>query len=90
MAAPAGGCPAAWDVLGSPRYEAANHLTDDRYFDNLSGQQAYKCFACRLGRARPRPDPARVREVFLKEPVSTGEYLSGLRGGVADGYQPEA
>lgn len=36
------------DVFGSPRYEAANRLTDDRYFDNLSGQQAYKCFACRL------------------------------------------
>jgi hypothetical protein len=31
--------------------EAANHLTDDRYFDNLSGQQAYKCFACRLRKA---------------------------------------
>ncbi len=36
------------DAFGLPRYEAANHLTDDRYFDNLSGQQAYKCFACRL------------------------------------------
>jgi anaerobic selenocysteine-containing dehydrogenase len=36
------------DEFGLPRYEAANHLTDDRYFDNLSGQQAYKCFACRL------------------------------------------
>jgi anaerobic selenocysteine-containing dehydrogenase len=36
------------DELGLPRYEAANLLTDDRYFDNLSGQQAYKCFACRL------------------------------------------
>jgi hypothetical protein len=33
------------DDLGTPRYEAANVLTDDRYFDNLSGQQAYKCFA---------------------------------------------
>ena len=21
---------------------------DDRYYDNLSGQQAYKCFACRV------------------------------------------
>jgi anaerobic selenocysteine-containing dehydrogenase len=36
------------DEFGLPRYQAANHLTDDRYFDNLSGQQAYKCFACRL------------------------------------------
>jgi anaerobic selenocysteine-containing dehydrogenase len=36
------------DEFDLPRYEAANHLTDDRHFDNLSGQQAYKCFACRL------------------------------------------
>lgn len=36
------------DDLGTPRYQAANHLTDDRFFDNLSGQQAYKCFACRV------------------------------------------
>jgi hypothetical protein len=36
------------DGLGLPRYEAANRLTGDRHFDNLSGQQAYKCFACRL------------------------------------------
>lgn len=34
--------------LGTPLYQAANHLLDDRYFDNLSGQQAYKCFACRI------------------------------------------
>jgi anaerobic selenocysteine-containing dehydrogenase len=34
-----------------PLYEAANTLTDDRYFDNLSGQQAYKCFACRVKKA---------------------------------------
>lgn len=39
---------AAGDEFDLPRYEAANHLTDDRFFDNLSGQQAYKCFACRL------------------------------------------
>jgi anaerobic selenocysteine-containing dehydrogenase len=39
------------DEFGLPRYQAANHLTDDRYFDNLSGQQAYKCFACRLRKA---------------------------------------
>jgi anaerobic selenocysteine-containing dehydrogenase len=39
------------DEMGTPRYEAANILTDDRYYDNLSGQQAYKCFACRVRRA---------------------------------------
>ncbi len=39
---------AAGDEFGLPRYASANHLTDDRYFDNLSGQQAYKCFACRV------------------------------------------
>jgi formate dehydrogenase (coenzyme F420) alpha subunit len=33
---------------GVPEYEAANTLTSDAYFDNLSGQQAYKCFACRV------------------------------------------
>ena len=27
---------------------SANTLVSDRYFDNLSGQQAYKCFACRV------------------------------------------
>lgn len=36
------------DVFGLPRYDAANILLDDQYFDNLSGQQAYKCFACRV------------------------------------------
>jgi anaerobic selenocysteine-containing dehydrogenase len=35
----------------APVYEAANYLLDDRYFDNLSGQQAYKCFACRIRKA---------------------------------------
>jgi formate dehydrogenase (coenzyme F420) alpha subunit len=40
------------DAVGVPRYaEAANVLLDDRYFDTLSGQQAYKCFACRVRRA---------------------------------------
>jgi anaerobic selenocysteine-containing dehydrogenase len=39
------------DDLGTPRYEAANTLLDDRTFDNLSGQQAYKCFACRVVKA---------------------------------------
>lgn len=37
--------------LGTPLYTAANTLLDDRYFDNLSGQQAYKCFACRVRKA---------------------------------------
>jgi anaerobic selenocysteine-containing dehydrogenase len=37
--------------LGTPLYAAANTLPDDRYFDNLSGQQAYKCFACRVRKA---------------------------------------
>ncbi|MEU5364005.1 molybdopterin-dependent oxidoreductase [Streptomyces sp. NPDC005925] len=36
------------EELGAERYEAANTLVDDRYYDNLSGQQAYKCFACRV------------------------------------------
>lgn len=37
--------------VGVPAYEPANLLLDDRYFDNLSGQQAYKCFACRISKA---------------------------------------
>jgi len=36
------------EELGTPLYEPANLLVDDRYYDNLSGQQAYKCFACRV------------------------------------------
>ncbi|MGL5065927.1 MAG: molybdopterin-containing oxidoreductase family protein [Microcoleus sp.] len=36
------------EELGTPVYESANLLVDDRYYDNLSGQQAYKCFACRV------------------------------------------
>ena len=39
------------EELGTPAYEPANLLTDDRYYDNLSGQQAYKCFACRIRKA---------------------------------------
>ncbi|MDC0744096.1 molybdopterin-dependent oxidoreductase [Polyangium mundeleinium] len=39
------------DDLGLPRYEPANVLVDDGHFDALSGQQAYKCFACRVVRA---------------------------------------
>jgi formate dehydrogenase (coenzyme F420) alpha subunit len=39
------------DELSTPLYEPANVLTDDRYYDNLSGQQAYKCFACRVRKA---------------------------------------
>jgi anaerobic selenocysteine-containing dehydrogenase len=37
--------------FGEPLYEPANTLVDDRYYDNLSGQQAYKCFACRVKKA---------------------------------------
>jgi formate dehydrogenase (coenzyme F420) alpha subunit len=39
------------EELGTPLYEPANLLVDDRYYDNLSGQQAYKCFACRVKKA---------------------------------------
>jgi anaerobic selenocysteine-containing dehydrogenase len=39
------------EELGVPTYEAANVLLDDKHFDNLSGQQAYKCFACRVKKA---------------------------------------
>ena len=39
---------AVGDDFDLPRYASANQLTDDRYFDTLSGQQAYKCFACRV------------------------------------------
>ncbi len=38
------------EEIGLPLYESANTLVDDRFFDNLSGQQAYKCFACRVRR----------------------------------------
>lgn len=31
-----------------PFYESTNSLLDDSYYDNLSGQQAYKCFACNV------------------------------------------
>jgi anaerobic selenocysteine-containing dehydrogenase len=39
------------EELGVPSYEPANVLLDDQFFDNLSGQQAYKCFACRVKKA---------------------------------------
>jgi anaerobic selenocysteine-containing dehydrogenase len=39
------------DRFGDPRYQPANTLVDDRFYDNLSGQQAYKCFACRIRKA---------------------------------------
>lgn len=39
------------EEIGLPLYESANTLVDDRYFDNLSGQQAYKCFACKVMKA---------------------------------------
>jgi len=31
-----------------PTMKQPTSLLDDRYYDNLSGQQAYKCFACRV------------------------------------------
>jgi len=37
--------------LGVPFYEPTNLLLNDQYYDNLSGQQAYKCFACRVRKA---------------------------------------
>ncbi len=37
--------------LGTPLYKPTNLLVDDQYYDNLSGQQAYKCFACRIRKA---------------------------------------
>ncbi|MFE7135252.1 molybdopterin-dependent oxidoreductase [Streptomyces sp. NPDC057638] len=40
------------DVFGTPRYEPVNTLVDDAAYDNLTGQQAYKCFACRVVRVR--------------------------------------
>lgn len=40
------------DDAAAPRYaDAANALLDDHAFDTLSGQQAYKCFACRVAKA---------------------------------------
>jgi hypothetical protein len=39
------------DIFGGIRYDATNALVDDGFYDNLSGQQAYKCFACRLVKA---------------------------------------
>jgi hypothetical protein len=41
----------AGDEFGDPRYEPANLLSDDSFYDSLSGQQAYKCFACRISPA---------------------------------------
>jgi anaerobic selenocysteine-containing dehydrogenase len=39
------------DIFGDPRYAATNTLVNDGYYDNLSGQQAYKCYACRVRKA---------------------------------------
>jgi anaerobic selenocysteine-containing dehydrogenase len=39
------------DIFGDPRYQPVNSLVSDQYYDNLSGQQAYKCFACRISKA---------------------------------------
>ncbi|MEH2383443.1 MAG: molybdopterin-dependent oxidoreductase [Nostoc sp.] len=35
----------------TPYYESVNILIDKQYYDNLSGQQAFKCFACRVKKA---------------------------------------
>jgi anaerobic selenocysteine-containing dehydrogenase len=42
------------EEIGLPLYEPANTLVDDRHFDNLSGQQAYKCAACRVVKVQQR------------------------------------
>ena len=42
------------DEFGDAEVRGGELLTDDRYFDNLSGQQAYKCFACRVKRKAGR------------------------------------
>ncbi|BAY48736.1 polysulfide reductase chain A [Scytonema sp. HK-05] len=39
------------EELRTPYYEAANQLIDNQYYDNLSGQLAFKCFACRVKKA---------------------------------------
>jgi hypothetical protein len=39
------------EELRTPIYEPANTLVSDRYYDNLSGQQAYMCIACRVRKA---------------------------------------
>ena len=39
------------EELRTPYYKAANQLIDDQYYDNLSGQLAFKCFACRVKKA---------------------------------------
>jgi formate dehydrogenase (coenzyme F420) alpha subunit len=39
------------DIFGDLRYQPVNTLVSDQYYDNLSGQQAYKCFACRISKA---------------------------------------
>lgn len=36
------------EELRTPYYKAVNQLIDDQYYDNLSGQLAFKCFACRV------------------------------------------
>ncbi|WP_315788080.1 molybdopterin-dependent oxidoreductase [Fischerella sp. JS2] len=39
------------EELATPYYVPANILIDKQYYDNLSGQQAFKCFACRIKKA---------------------------------------
>ncbi|MDZ7955692.1 molybdopterin-dependent oxidoreductase [Nostoc sp. DedQUE09] len=39
------------EEFGTPYYESVNILIDKQYYDNLSGQQAFKCFACQVKKA---------------------------------------
>ncbi|MHC5748386.1 MAG: molybdopterin dinucleotide binding domain-containing protein [Nostoc sp.] len=39
------------EEFGTPYYESVNILIDKQYYDNLSGQEAFKCFACRVKKA---------------------------------------
>ncbi|MBD2732036.1 molybdopterin-dependent oxidoreductase [Nostoc sp. FACHB-892] len=39
------------EELGTPYYESVNILINKQYYDNLSGQEAFKCFACRVKKA---------------------------------------
>ncbi|MCC5653214.1 molybdopterin-dependent oxidoreductase [Nostoc sp. XA013] len=39
------------EEFGTPYYESVNILIDKQHYDNLSGQEAFKCFACRVKKA---------------------------------------
>ncbi|MEC4815021.1 MAG: twin-arginine translocation signal domain-containing protein [Scytonema sp. PMC 1069.18] len=38
-------------IGAAPYYEPINVLLDDQFYDTFFGQQAYKCFACRVRKA---------------------------------------